>query len=142
MELSSTVVKRLTKELVDLQTSPCEGIRVALNEHNVGDVQAEVDGPTGTPFEGGLFRVRLTIPADFPSAPPKGLFLTKIFHPNISTSGDICVNVLKKDWTATTGIRHVLMVIRCLLIEPFPGLCMCMCACEHNTACINVRGLS
>lgn len=49
-----------------------------------------------------------------------GKFLTRIFHPNISVTGDVCVNVLKKDWKADLGIRHVLLVIRCLLIEPFP----------------------
>ena len=27
-----------------------------------------------------------------------GYFLTKIFHPNISEKGEICVNTLKKDW--------------------------------------------
>jgi ubiquitin-conjugating enzyme E2 S len=47
--------------------------------------------------------------------------LTTIFHPNIrQPSGEICVNTLKKDWQSTHGLRHVLMVIRCLLIEPFP----------------------
>ena len=47
--------------------------------------------------------------------------MTKIFHPNIRyTTGEICVNTLKRDWQPTHGIRHVLMVIRCLLIAPFP----------------------
>ena len=46
--------------------------------------------------------------------------MTKIFHPNVSKGGEICVNVLKRDWTADMGLRHVLVVIRCLLIEPFP----------------------
>ena len=27
-----------------------------------------------------------------------GYFLTKIFHPNVSEKGEICVNTLKKDW--------------------------------------------
>ena len=39
-----------------------------------------------------------------------GYFLTKIFHPNIATSGEICVNALKKDWNPSLGLRHVLMV--------------------------------
>lgn len=64
--------------------------------------------------------MRLTLAADHPTSPPKGTFLTKIFHPNVSTAGEICVSVLKKDWTADMGLRHVLMVIRCLLIQPFP----------------------
>lgn len=44
--------------------------------------------------------------------------MTKIFHPNVSSSGEICVNVLKRDWKPDLGLRHVLTVIRCLLIEP------------------------
>ena len=36
---------------------------------------------------------------------PKGYFMTKIFHPNVSAAGEICVNVLKKDWSPEVGIR-------------------------------------
>lgn len=50
--------------------------------------------------------------------PLPGYFITKIFHPNVSASGEICVNVLKRDWRPDLGLRHVLTVIRCLLIEP------------------------
>lgn len=57
---------------------------------------------------------------DYPNTPPRGFFLTKIYHPNVATNGDICVNTLKKDWTADTTLKHVLQVIRCLLIVPFP----------------------
>lgn len=39
-----------------------------------------------------------------------GYFLTKIFHPNIATNGEICVNTLKKDWNPSLGLRHVLIV--------------------------------
>jgi ubiquitin-conjugating enzyme E2 S len=68
-------------------------------------LKAELEGPTGTPFESGLFRLRLMMPSDFPQSPPKGFFITKIFHPNVSSTGEICVNVLKKDWSPDVGIR-------------------------------------
>ena len=42
-----------------------------------------------------------------------GYFLTKIFHPNVSKTGEICVNVLKRDWKSDLGLRHVLVIIRC-----------------------------
>ncbi|GIL43546.1 hypothetical protein Vafri_1249 [Volvox africanus] len=109
MELSAQVLKRLTRELQDLIANPAEGIRVFINEQNLTDIQAELDGPQGTPFESGVFRMRLTLPGDFPASPPKGFFITKVFHPNVSTSGDICVNVLKRDWTSETTLRHVFM---------------------------------
>lgn len=47
-------------------------------------------------------------------------YLIRIFHPNIANNGDICVNTLKKDWTSEISLTHVLQVIRCLLIVPFP----------------------
>lgn len=74
----------------------------------------------GTPYEGGLFRLKLVLGKEYPAAPPKGYFLTKIFHPNVSDKGDICVNTLKRDWKADTTLSHILAVIRCLLIVPFP----------------------
>jgi ubiquitin-conjugating enzyme E2 S len=64
--------------------------------------------------------MKLVLPPDFPASPPKGFFTTKIWHPNVSKSGEICVNVLKRDWKPDLGLRHVLLVIRCLLIEPYP----------------------
>lgn len=109
------------KQLKDLKNEPAEGIKVIIDEGNVADVFAEVLGPVDTPFYGGTFMVKLALPLDFPRSAPKGFFLTKIFHPNIrQPSGEICVNTLKKDWSPSLGLRHVLMVIRCLLIEPFP----------------------
>ena len=46
--------------------------------------------------------------------------MTKIFHPNVSNSGDICVNTLKRDWKISNSLSHVLQIVRCLLIVPFP----------------------
>jgi ubiquitin-conjugating enzyme E2 S len=64
--------------------------------------------------------MKLVLGADYPQAPPKGFFLTKIYHPNVSSNGDICVNTLKKDWNEKVTLCHILAVIRCLLIVPFP----------------------
>jgi ubiquitin-protein ligase len=42
-----------------------------------------------TPFHGGCFRMKLVFGPDFPSAPPKGYFITPIFHPNVAKNGEI-----------------------------------------------------
>jgi ubiquitin-protein ligase len=112
---------RVMKEIKQLVTKPPEGIRVQFSEENITSITAEIDGPESTPFEGGVFKVRLSLPSDFPSSAPKGTFLTKIFHPNVSKTGEICVNTLKRDWKPELGIRHVLLVVRCLLIHPNPA---------------------
>jgi hypothetical protein len=65
--------------------------------------------------------LKLVLGVEFPASPPRGFFLTKIYHPNVDMStGAICVNTLKKDWNPETTFAHVLSVIRCLLIVPFP----------------------
>eukprot|EP00320_Phaeocystis_rex_P009908 CAMPEP_0119069972 /NCGR_PEP_ID=MMETSP1178-20130426/33327_1 /TAXON_ID=33656 /ORGANISM="unid sp, Strain CCMP2000" /LENGTH=211 /DNA_ID=CAMNT_0007051779 /DNA_START=25 /DNA_END=660 /DNA_ORIENTATION=+ len=118
--ISPGVILGLAKELRKLCNEPLDGIKVSLNEEEVTDITAEIVGPESTPFAGGVFKIKLVLPSDYPQAPPKGYFLTKIFHPNISKAGEICVNTLKKDWQADLGIGHVLQVVRCLLINPFP----------------------
>ncbi|OMO82927.1 Ubiquitin-conjugating enzyme, E2 [Corchorus olitorius] len=118
--LPPNVIKQLAKELKSLDESPPEGIKVGVNDDDFSIIYADIEGPAGTPYENGVFRMKLLLSHDFPHSPPKGYFLTKIFHPNIATNGEICVNTLKKDWNPSLGLRHVLIVVRCLLIEPFP----------------------
>ncbi|GMH20241.1 hypothetical protein Nepgr_022082 [Nepenthes gracilis] len=118
--LPPNVIKQLAKELKNLDETPPEGIKVGVNDDDFSTIYADIEGPAGTPYENGVFRMKLILSHDFPQSPPKGYFLTKIFHPNIAINGEICVNTLKKDWSPSVGLRHVLLVVRCLLIEPFP----------------------
>ncbi|KAL9249726.1 Ubiquitin-conjugating enzyme E2 22-like protein [Drosera capensis] len=118
--LRPNVVKQLAKELKNLDETPPEGIKVGVNDNDFSTIYADIEGPAGTPYENGVFRMKLILLRDFPNSPPKGYFLTKIFHPNVATNGEICVNTLKKDWNPSLRLRHVLLVVRCLLIEPFP----------------------
>eukprot|EP00180_Rhodochaete_pulchella_P003689 Plantae.Rhodophyta-Rhodochaete_pulchella.ctg6532.p1 GENE.Plantae.Rhodophyta-Rhodochaete_pulchella.ctg6532~~Plantae.Rhodophyta-Rhodochaete_pulchella.ctg6532.p1 ORF type:complete len:180 (-),score=25.72 Plantae.Rhodophyta-Rhodochaete_pulchella.ctg6532:180-719(-) len=111
---------RLMREVKKLLAAPIEGVEIFPNEANIADIRAAIRGPEGTPFETGVFKMRLVLTPEFPSVPPKGFFTTKIFHPNVSSTGEICVNTLKKDWKPDLGLRHVFMVIRCLLIDPNP----------------------
>jgi hypothetical protein len=44
---------------------------------------------------GGIFKLELFLPDDYPMTPPKIRFLTKIYHPNMDRLGRICLDVLK-----------------------------------------------
>ncbi|KAJ6476376.1 ubiquitin-conjugating enzyme/RWD-like protein [Mycena sanguinolenta] len=114
------VMRRLMREITQLKNSPPEGIRVQTSEDNMLDLTGIIEGPEGTPYAGGYFKVRFTFTEEFPAAPPKCWFATKIFHPNVSNAGEICVNTLKKDWKATYGVEHILVTVKCLLIYPNP----------------------
>ncbi|XP_059169059.1 ubiquitin-conjugating enzyme E2 S-like [Physella acuta] len=118
--LSPQIIRQVTKEISGLCRNPPEGIKVFMNDEDVTDIQATIEGPSGTPYAGGTFRMKLVLGNNFPTEPPKAFFLTKIFHPNVSSNGEICVNTLKKDWKPELGIKHILLTVKCLLIVPNP----------------------
>lgn len=119
--LAPQVISRLMGEIRDLVRNPAEGIEFIANEHDtVSEVHAMISGPEETPYYGGKFQMKLIISEEYPSVPPKGYFSTRIYHPNVASNGEICVNTLKRDWNSDVTLKHVLQVIRCLLIIPFP----------------------
>lgn len=119
--ISPKVMHLVLRQLGGLAEEKMDGVRLVMNPEDALDIQAIIEGPTQTPYEGGSYRVKICLGADFPSQPPKAVILTRIFHPNISPIGEVCVNTLKRDWDPTNwNIGHILQVIRCLLINPFP----------------------
>lgn len=65
------------------------GIYAEPSEQNMYHFLAKMTGPSGTPYEGGFFSVEVFIPEGYPMEPPKVLFRTKIYHPNIDKLGKI-----------------------------------------------------
>jgi len=121
VQIHPRVIQVIQKQITELVKRPPDCIQYVLNESDILDIQADIHGPVGTPYSGGVFRCKLVLPSEFPKIPPKGFFLTKIFHPNVSEKGEICVNTLKKDWDPSNwSLQHILEIIRCLLIVPFP----------------------
>merc|ERR1719174_2234737 len=119
--ISPKVLHLVLKQIASLAEQKLDGIHMVVNEDDPLDIQALIEGPTETPYEGGTYRVKICLGAEFPTQPPRAFFLTKIFHPNIAPAGDVCVNTLKRDWDPQNwSIGNILQVIRCLLIVPFP----------------------
>lgn len=46
-------------------------------------------------YSGGVFKLELFLPEEYPMVAPKIRFLTKIYHPNIDKLGRICMDTLK-----------------------------------------------
>ena len=119
--LNARMIKVLWRQQQELLKKAPDCVTPIINDEDPIDIQADIAGPQGTPYEDGIFRVKLFIPAEFPQLAPKGYFLTKIFHPNVSEKGEICVNTLKRDWNPKQwSLYNLFEVIKCLLIVPFP----------------------
>ena len=119
--LNARMIKILWRQQQELLKKSPDHVTPIINSEDPIDIQADIEGPEGTPYESGLFRVKLYIPSEFPQVAPKGFFITKIFHPNVSEKGEICVNTLKRDWNPKQwSLYNLFEVIKCLLIVPFP----------------------
>lgn len=112
--------RRIIKETQRLMQEPVPGISAVPDEQNARYFHVIVFGPEDSPFEGGLFKLELFLPEDYPMSAPKVRFITKIYHPNIDRLGRICLDILKDKWSPALQIRTVLLSIQALLSAPNP----------------------
>jgi ubiquitin-conjugating enzyme E2 N len=98
------VPKRILKETQELLENPPPGIRASPREGNIRHFDVIISGPKDSPYEAGWFRLELYLPDEYPMMPPKVIFMTKIYHPNIDKLGRICLDILK-------GTHLILFVI-------------------------------
>jgi ubiquitin-protein ligase len=84
---------RLLKELKEVAKDDTSGITAGpVTEGNLRHLKGTIPGPSGTPYEGGVFEIDIVIPKQYPFEPPKMKYMTKIWHPNISSqTGAICL---------------------------------------------------
>ena len=112
--------QRIGKELENLKADPPANCSAGPIEDDIFHWQGTLKGPTDSPYEGGVFMMNIKFPADYPFKPPKVTFETKIYHPNINSSGGICLDILKDQWSPALTISKVLISICSLLCDPNP----------------------
>lgn len=113
-------LKRLQKEVTEIQKDTPVNCSAGPNNNDLFNWEATIIGPTETPYEGGIFKLKILFPADYPFKPPKITFETPIYHPNINSNGGICLDILKDQWSPALNITKVLLSICSLLDEPNP----------------------
>ena len=115
-----TALKRIQREILDLQKAPVPGVSAGPeSQDSIFNWCATIFGPENTPFEGGVFYLKVRFPANYPFSPPRLQFTTKIYHPNINEDGGICLDILKETaWSPALNIGQVLLSLISLLPQP------------------------
>lgn len=114
-------IKREFKEVIKSEEVAKCAIKVELVNDSYTELKGEIAGPPDTPYEGGNFVLEIKVPETYPFNPPKVRFMTKIWHPNISSvTGAICLDILKDQWAAAMTLRTVLLSLQALLSAAEP----------------------
>ena len=115
-----TVLKRLQKELEQIKKDPPYNCSAGCINKNIFHWEGTIIGPQKTPYENGIFKLKIYFPTEYPMKPPQVTFITKIYHPNINRSGNICIDILKNNWSPALTISKVLLSISSLMTDPNP----------------------
>jgi len=114
-------LRRIQKEHKDFQIEPPDNCSAGPRGDNIFIWDAMIIGPSASPYQGGMFNLEIHFPSDYPFKPPKIIFTTRIFHPNISSNGSICLDILKNQWSPALTISKVLLSICSLLTDANPN---------------------
>lgn len=112
--------KRIQKELAEISADPPADCYAGPNGDNIYQWIATILGPTGSAYHGGVFFLDITFPTDYPFKPPKVVFKTRIYHCNVDSSGQVCLDILKDNWSPAFTISKVLLSVSFLLINAKP----------------------
>merc|ERR1712146_574782 len=119
-EHSSMALRRINKELKDLERDPPTNISGGPVGDDLFHWTATIMGPEDSPYSGGVFNLNIHFPTDYPFKPPKINFTTKVYHPNINSNGSICLDILSGQWSPALTISKVLLSICSLFTDPNP----------------------
>lgn len=118
--MSKAIQNRLKNELGKLIENPiCNCVITFEKEDDIRNWIVQIDGPQGSYYEKGKFKLSFIFPDNYPFKPPEVKFITKIYHPNIKLdTGEICLEVFTSSWSPTQKIYEVIEKIASILSSP------------------------
>lgn len=122
----------LQRQLRDMIKNPVPGFSAGLvDDEDIYKWEVVIYGPPDTPLEGGVFKAHLTFPREYPQKPPKMLFLSEMWHPNIGPDGLVCISILheagedkwgyesaSERWLPVHTVETILISVISMLADP------------------------
>ncbi|KAG0264422.1 ubiquitin-conjugating enzyme E2 E1 [Mortierella polycephala] len=116
----SSSAKRIQKELAEINLDPPSNCSAGPKGDNLYEWVSTITGPNDSLYAAGVFFLDIHFPQEYPFKPPKIVFRTKIYHCNVNSQGQICLDILKDNWSPALTISKVLLSICSLLTDPNP----------------------
>ena len=110
--------RRITKDIHELEVP--ETCRMVFSDPDDLLIFCLVIVPDEGFYRGGSFQFSFKIGPNYPFEPPKVKCVNKIYHPNIDLEGNICLNILREDWTPAMTVNVIVYGLQYLLLEPNP----------------------
>ncbi|KAL5707226.1 E2 ubiquitin-conjugating enzyme [Ranunculus cassubicifolius] len=122
MASSSSSQLRLLSDLKSIISEPPEGCSASpSSDENLYVWSATIFGPDESPWEGGMFGLRLTFGNNYPEKPPRVRFTSEIFHPNVYHDGTLCMDIIQDAWSPCHNVSTILTSVQSLLTDPNPA---------------------
>ncbi|XP_062123478.1 LOW QUALITY PROTEIN: ubiquitin-conjugating enzyme E2-18 kDa [Drosophila sulfurigaster albostrigata] len=113
--------RRLSRELSDILASKSKILRNIEASDESLLLWTGLLVPEKAPYNKGAFRIQISFPTQYPFLPPKILFKTQIYHPNINEKGEVCLSIITADnWKPTTRTEQVLQSLIDIVHSPQP----------------------
>ncbi len=120
--MSSAATLRLLSDLKSIKQEPPEGCSASpVSDDNLFVWNATVFGPDETPWEGGVFSLRIIFSDSYPEKPPRVRFTSEVYHPNVYSDGTLCMDIIQDQWSPCHNICTILTSIQSLLCDPNPA---------------------
>ncbi|KAI8604948.1 ubiquitin-conjugating enzyme/RWD-like protein, partial [Dissophora ornata] len=110
----------IQKELAEINLDPPCNCSAGPKGDNMFEWVSTIMGPSGSPYAAGMYFLDIHFSQDYPFKPPKIVFRTRIYHCNINNQGQICLDILKENWSPALTISKVLLSICSLLTDANP----------------------
>ena len=126
---STFCARRLLRDLKEIEDNdiPTVGVSARPLEKDIKTWHANLRGPEGTPYSGGVFHLSITFPDTYPHVPPRVELLTPLpEHPNVFDNGtNLCLDMLQNSsdkglyegWTSGYSVLSILLQLQSFLFE-------------------------
>lgn len=109
---------RLQKDITELDLP--KSIQVTFPDpDNISQFSITIKPQEGY-YRNGKFNFQVNVNDNFPIEPPKIKCTQKVYHPNIDLDGNVCLNILREDWSPALNLNSVIIGLNYLFVEPNP----------------------